>query len=176
MNENLKYMQTFNENNLPGLVTTVLGALELFSNEGLPNIKIPNYKKPVVMGSGNAKVTGQILYGDTDAVFADENNFKEAIKRGGVDGAIIFSASGEKHATIVSKYYKSKGIPTTLVTCNSNSFRSAIAFGYNQIDKLSFLVLNSIILQFSIFSLKVLLRGVMLKLSLGRFIISSILP
>lgn len=118
--ENLKEMQNFTEENLPSLSTTVLGALELFEKEGLPKIKFPNFKKPIIVGSGNAKVTSQILFGDKDAIFADENNYKQAAEREN-DGAIIFSASGEKHATIVANYYKEKNINTYLVTCNPNS-------------------------------------------------------
>ncbi len=118
---NLKVMETFTEKNLPDLTTTVLGALELFSKEGLPKVKIPKYKKPIVFGSGNAKVTGNILFGNSEAVFADETNFKEVVKRKGIDGAIIFSASGEKHAPIAAKYFLSKKIKTTLVTCNPDS-------------------------------------------------------
>lgn len=113
-------MDKFDENNLPSLSTCVLGALELFASEGLPTVRIPNFKKPIIVGSGNAIVTAKLLYGDKDAIFADENNYKEALKRK-PDGAIIFSASGEKHASIIAEYYKNKKLKTTLVTCNSNS-------------------------------------------------------
>ena len=117
---NLEIMQNFSEENLPSLCVCVLGALELFIKEGLPNVKIKDFKKPIIVGSGNAKTTANVLYGDSDAIFADENNYKEALLRKH-DGAIIFSASGEKHATIVSKYYNLKGVKTQLLTCNENS-------------------------------------------------------
>lgn len=113
-------MDKFSEKNLPSLSTTVLAALELFASEGLPKIKIPSYKKPIIVGSGNAIVTAKLLYSNTDAIFADENNYKEALKRDH-DGAIIFSASGEKHAPIIAKLYKDKKTRTTLVTCNPDS-------------------------------------------------------
>jgi len=118
--KNKLLMERFTEKNLPSLATCVLGALELFAEEGLPKIKIPKYKRPIIVGSGNAIVTAKMLYADQDAIFADENNYKEALKRK-TDGAIIFSASGEKHATVIAKYYKAKKIKTTLVTCNPNS-------------------------------------------------------
>lgn len=118
--KNKLLMEKFTVKNLPSLSTVTLAALELFAEEGLPKIKIPNYKKPIIVGSGNAIVTAKMLYADQDAIFADENNYKEVLKRK-PDGAIIFSASGEKHATVIAQYYKSKKLATTLVTCNINS-------------------------------------------------------
>jgi len=118
--KNKLLMKKFTAKNLPSLSTVTLAALELFAEEGLPKIKIPKFKKPVIVGSGNAIVTAKMLYADQNAIFADENNYKEALKRK-PDGAIIFSASGEKHATVIAQYYKSKKIKTTLVTCNSSS-------------------------------------------------------
>lgn len=118
--KNKRKMDKFDENSLPSLSTCVLGALELFASEGLPKVRIPNFKKPIIVGSGNAIVTAKLLYKDKDAIFADENNYKEALKRK-PDGAIIFSASGEKHGSIIAEYYKSKKLKTTLVTCNPDS-------------------------------------------------------
>lgn len=123
--KNKQTMEKFKEDNIPSLATCVLGALELFASDGLPNIKIPKFKKPIIVGSGNAIVTANLLYNNQDAIFADENNYKDALKRK-PDGAIIFSASGEKHATIIAKYYTSKKIRTILVTCNSNSSAAKI--------------------------------------------------
>lgn len=118
--KHLEFMQNFTEKNLPSLSMTVLGALELFEKEGLPKVQFPNFKKPVIAGSGNAKVTSQILFANTDAIFVDENNYKTASKRN-PDGAIIFSASGAKHAPILAKEFISKNIDTYLITCTENS-------------------------------------------------------
>ncbi|MBT4850141.1 hypothetical protein HON36_04805 [Candidatus Parcubacteria bacterium] len=118
--KNKNKMDKFTEHDLPSLSTAVLGALELFTNVGLPKVRISNYKKPIIVGSGNAIVTAKLLYGDKDAIFADENNYKTALKRK-PDGAIIFSASGEKHGAVIANFYKSKNLKTTLVTCNSDS-------------------------------------------------------
>ena len=74
---NLKRMQTFTQSDLPSLSEAVLAALELFATEGLPKTKLPNFKRPIIIGSGNAKVTSRILFEDSEAIFADENNFKE---------------------------------------------------------------------------------------------------
>jgi len=130
--KNQKIMTTFSENNLPSLATGVLGALELFASEGLPNIKIPHFKNPIIVGSGNAIVTAKMLYANQNAILADENNYKEVLKRK-ADGAIIFSASGEKHATVISKYYSSKKIKTILVTCNPHSSAGQIVGKKNTI-------------------------------------------
>lgn len=127
-----KQMDEFGEDNLPSLSTTVLGALELFADRGLPDVKIPDYKKPIIVGSGNAIVTARLLYGDSDAFFADENNYREALEREN-DGAIIFSASGEKHATVVAKEYTAKNVPVTLVTCNPNSTAGEIVGAENTV-------------------------------------------
>ena len=129
---NLKTMQTFDEKNLPSVSVAVLGALELFATEGLPKTKFPKYKKPVVLGSVNAEITSQILYANEDVIFANENNYKDSIKKK-PDGAIIFSASGEKHALEMAKFFKSKNLPTTLVTCNENSSTGKILGDKNTI-------------------------------------------
>lgn len=118
---NLEIMQSFKEKNLPDLDICTKGALELFTKEGLPKFNFPKFKNPIIIGSGNAKVTAQILFANQQAIFADENNYRQAIKRN-FDGAIIFSASGEKHAPIIAKELLKNNIKTYLLTCNSNSF------------------------------------------------------
>lgn len=118
--ENLELMKKFDEKNLPSLSQVVIAALELFEKEGLPKIKFPKFQRPIIAGSGNAKVTSHILFSQSDAIFVDENNYKSAVKRK-PDGAIIFSASGNKHAPIIAKEFLSKKIDTYLVTCNESS-------------------------------------------------------
>ena len=76
----------------------------------------------MVVGSGNAAVTGRIIFEDKDAVFADEGNYEkklEAVKE--IDGAVLISASGEKHAPIIAKELKKRNIKTTLLTNNSKA-------------------------------------------------------
>lgn len=121
MNDNLKFMEEFDENNLPSLSVATLGALELFVKKGLPDVKIKDFKKPVVVGSGNAIVTAGILYAGKDVIFADENNFKEAMKIEGVDGVLVFSASGAKHAPIIAQEAVDNNIECQVVTCTPNS-------------------------------------------------------
>ncbi len=102
------------------LDTCVENALELFTKEKLPKISIP-YKRPLVVGSGNAAVTGRIIFGDKDAVFADESTYEEKLKTVKVDGAVLLSASGGKHAPILAKALRKRKIPTTLLTNNPDA-------------------------------------------------------
>lgn len=101
----------------------VLNALQLFQEVKLPQIKI-DFKRPLVVGSGNAANTGRILFKDKDALFADENNFKEKAKF--ADGCVLISASGGKHAPIMAKYL-SKKMDVILLTCNPDALAKEYA-------------------------------------------------
>lgn len=136
MYEYLQKLENFDENNLPSLREVVLGALELFIKNGMSNVAIKEFKKPVIVGSGNAIASAKILYANKDCVFADENNYQEAINREGIDGVVIFSASGAKHAPIIAKAAVDKGISTQLVTCTPNSPAEAIVGKENTIVSL----------------------------------------
>lgn len=112
----------FDINSLPDLDTAVLGSLELFSQSQLPEIDLKQYQRPLVVGSGNAEATGRIIYGDSDAVFASESNFEEKLKAiPAIDGVVLISASGGKHAPIIAKAAKQAGKPVTLLTNNPDS-------------------------------------------------------
>ncbi|MAG15686.1 hypothetical protein CMO88_01350 [Candidatus Woesearchaeota archaeon] len=100
----------------------VIYALDLFIQKGLPKLSLGNYKRPLVVGSGNAAVTGRIILKDSDAVFADEGTYKEKLKTvKEIDGAILISASGGKHAPIIAKELKKKGIEVRLLTNNKDA-------------------------------------------------------
>lgn len=105
---------------LNNLDQAVINALNLFIKTKLPRIKIP-FKHPLIVGSGNAAVTGKIILNDQDAVFADESNYLDKIKKIKVDGAILISASGGKHAPIIAKELKKKKIKTILITNNKDA-------------------------------------------------------
>ncbi len=111
-------MNSFTLRNIPNLDVCVLAALELFTAVTLPKIKIP-YKRPLVVGSGNAAATGRILFANRDAVFADESTINEKLKIKTIDGIVLISASGGKHAPIIAK--KAKGKPITLITNNKHA-------------------------------------------------------
>jgi len=110
------------------LDTCVEDALKLFEKEKIPKISI-SYKRPLVVGSGNAAVTGRIIFADKDAIFADESSYEQKLKSAKVDGAVLLSASGGKHAPILAKALKKKKISTTLLTNN----KDALAIPY--VDK-----------------------------------------
>ena len=100
----------------------VINALNLFIEKGIPKFELPSFVRPLVVGSGNAAVTGKIIFEDADAVFADESNYMQkldAIKT--IDGAVLISASGGKHAPIIAAELKKRGIKTILLTNTENS-------------------------------------------------------
>lgn len=130
---NLNLMNKFSEDSLPELPEVTLGALELFIKKGLSDVKIKEFKMPVVVGSGNAISTAKILYQDKNVIFADENNFNEAFLQDGVDGVLIFSASGEKHAPIIAKAAKKLNLNVQLITCSTNSSAEKIVGSKNTI-------------------------------------------
>jgi len=119
--KNIDILNTFTLGTVPDLDVAVLGALELFQKEKLLRIEIP-YKRPLVVGSGNAEATGRIIFEDTDAVFASESNFESKLKHiPDIDGVILISASGGKHAPVIAKYAKDLGKSVILITNNPNA-------------------------------------------------------
>ncbi len=122
--KNLDILKSFNEENLPDLDVVVLGALELFSNVTPPKIEV-KYKRPLVVGSGNAEATGKIIFKDTDAVFASESNFEEKLKNlRDIDGVVLISASGGKHAPNIARLAKKNNKKVTLITHKKDSLAS----------------------------------------------------
>ncbi len=100
----------------------VLNSLRLFTDQKLPTLRLPAFKRPLVVGSGNAAVTGKILFEDRDAVFADESNYipkLNTIKN--IDGAILISASGGKHAPIIAKELRQRKKKVILLTTKVNA-------------------------------------------------------
>ena len=115
----LKQMARFDINSLPDLDAVVLAALEGFMKRGVPELDLGSYRRPLVVGSGNAAATGRILFEGTDAVFADEGTYTAKLRAvRGIDGAILISASGRKHAIVIAKDLRKRKIETRLLTCN----------------------------------------------------------
>ena len=105
----------------------VIDALNLFSKTKLPQLK-HSFKRPLVVGSGNAAVTGKIIMHDKDAIFADESNFEEKLKTiKEIDGCLLLSASGGKHAPIIAKAVKKKRLKEILITNNEKAPAKEIA-------------------------------------------------
>ncbi|MFH1683243.1 MAG: hypothetical protein ABIA37_05605 [Candidatus Woesearchaeota archaeon] len=105
----------------------VLAALELFSEVKIPNTRV-KYKRPLIVGSGNAAATGKILGSDLDAVFADESNFEGKLKKiKAIDGVVLISASGGKHAPIIVKTAQRYKKKITLITNNEHALAKEFA-------------------------------------------------
>ncbi len=111
-------MAHLDERHLPDLDEIVLSALDLFS-EGLPGLDVAAFRRPLVVGSGNAAATGRILFSGKDAVFADESTYRGKLSQ--VDGVVIISASGAKHAPVIAKEVIRRKIPVVLVTNTEDS-------------------------------------------------------
>lgn len=121
-NKYINILNTFTIETLPDLDVAVLGALELFQNEKPPAMDFSMYKRPLVVGSGNAEATGRIIFEDTDAVFASESNFENKLQYiPDIDGVILISASGGKHAPIIAKRAQELGKKVALITNNSEA-------------------------------------------------------
>jgi len=100
----------------------VLDALALFARQGLPKLDLGHFKRPLVVGSGNAIATGRILFADKDVVLADESTYDAALKGASdIDGALIISASGGKHAPTLAQDLQKRGLDVRLLTCNPNA-------------------------------------------------------
>jgi len=118
----------FNKKQLIDLDECVINALSLFIKKRLPKINLGNFKRPLVVGSGNAAVTGKMIFDDKDAVFADEGTYKQKLKAvKGIDGAVLLSASGGKHAPIIAKDLKKKKLKVILLTNNPNALAKKVA-------------------------------------------------
>jgi len=120
--------KAFGKSQIKNLDEVVISALELFIRERPPMPEIPEFRRPLVVGSGNAAPTGKILFHDRDAVFADESTFSEKIESiPGIDGAVIISASGGKHAPAIAKELRKRKIRAVLLTCNPEAPAKAFA-------------------------------------------------
>ncbi len=118
-------LTSFTFENIPDLDIVVLGALELFQLTPVPRMQLGVYKRPLVVGSGNAEATGRIIFEKLDAIFASESNFEDKLKTvDSIDGVVLVSASGEKHAPIIAKKAKEYGKHVTLITNSANSSAS----------------------------------------------------
>ncbi|MCX8197937.1 MAG: hypothetical protein N3F07_01950 [Candidatus Micrarchaeota archaeon] len=113
---------------MPDLDQCVLDALSLFLRTPLPALALPDFKRPIVVGSGNAATTGKILFEGQDAIFADESTFGAKLASiPSIDGCILISASGGKHAPMIAKKAREKGLQVVLLTNNPSAPASNFA-------------------------------------------------
>jgi len=119
-------MQTFVEKHMPTLDVAVMGALELFMSQKVPLVKVP-YKRPLVVGSGNAEVVGRLLFEHYNAVFANESTYGKLLaKKNLFDGVVIISASGSKHAPIIARAVKRARLRVTFITATKDSLTEKV--------------------------------------------------
>ncbi len=114
-------MSNFDAKSLIDLDECVMNALDLFADPAttFPKPDLSRFKRPLVVGSGNAIATGKIIFDDKDAVYADEGTFKDKLDAvDSIDGVVLLSASGGKHAPIIAREVKPKGLPVLLFTAN----------------------------------------------------------
>lgn len=112
----------------------VINALEFLSKEKLPKLNLKNFSFPLVVGSGNAYNTAQIIFSKQKAIIADESNFREIISRYKelinkkiIKEVIVISASGEKDSVWEIELAKKNKLKTVLLTCSSNSTAARLA-------------------------------------------------
>jgi len=117
--ETIEKLKSFDLESIPDLDVVVLGALELFAETKLPTLDLSQYKRPLIVGSGNAEATGKIIFENKDAIFASESTYVDKLKNvENIDGVVLVSASGGKHAPIIAKCSKEFGKHVTLITNN----------------------------------------------------------
>ena len=123
-----------NYNNLPNLDETVISALDFFTKNKPPHLNLKQFSFPLVVGSGNAFNTAQIIFSGSPAIIASESNFKKLltsykklIKEKVITQTIIISASGEKDSIWETKLANKYGLKTTLLTCNADSTAAKLA-------------------------------------------------
>ena len=122
MSTNREILDAFTVDTIPDLDVVVLGALELFADAELPKLDFSYIQKPLVLGSGNAYPTAQIVFSEQDAVFGDESSYASMLDtHSDIDGVIVFSASGSKHAVAMVDDMKKRGLEVHLVTNTEGS-------------------------------------------------------
>lgn len=119
----LQKVKTFDINSLPDLDEIVMASLQFLNNFDLPKIDTETYRRPLVIGSVNAFRTGRIIFGDTDAVVANEGGYKKVLEEtDNIDAVYIISASGGKHATeIAREISEMDDMPLFLITSNQEA-------------------------------------------------------
>ncbi len=112
----------------------VIKALNFFNKNKLPKLNLNNFAFPIVVGSGNAYNTGQILFSSRKAIIADESTFKKTIEnyrdlinKKIIKEVVVISASGEKDSVWEIELAKKYKLKTILLTCSSDSSAAKIA-------------------------------------------------
>lgn len=119
-------LRVFDLDTIPNLDIATLGALQLVAEEKVPKLDFSHLKRPLVIGSGNAFFTAQILFDGVDAHFGDESTYgKELNTPSRFDGVVVLSASGKKHAIAMVEEAQKAHLETYLVTSTADSDAAA---------------------------------------------------
>lgn len=130
MTSHISTLDTFDITTIPNLDVVVLGALELFQAAALPKIDI-SFKRPLVVGSGNAEATGRIIFANTDAIFASESDYALKLEKiTDIDGVVLISASGGKHAPLIARHVIDMNKSIALITNTPHSAAAQEMQGY----------------------------------------------
>jgi hypothetical protein len=122
MGENIKILEKFTIDSIPDLDVVTLGALELFAETSVPVVDFKQFNRPLVVGSVNGAIAGELIFSDANSVFADESDYLEKISvNADIDGAFLLSASGAKHAIVIARELTERGIDTVLLTNNNEA-------------------------------------------------------
>ncbi len=120
--------------NIPNLDQIVIQALDFFAKNRTPSINVNGFKSPFVVGSGNARNAGEIIFSGKDATFADESDFKSVMassnkktQDGLLRDVVVISASGGKDSPWEVRLAKENGLKTTLLTTKADSEAAKIA-------------------------------------------------
>lgn len=107
---------------IPDLHEVVLRALDLHASYEIPRLQFAPASTRLVIASGNALPTGQVVFSDEPAIFSDEGQYSAALDRYPfIDSAVVVSASGEKHAPVIISDLLARGLSPYLITCSPNS-------------------------------------------------------
>jgi len=100
---------------------------EIDPDKGLKSIKPDPKKAVMVLGSGNAILTGQYIYRNSPAVFANQDDYETVLNRYQpcmcLEQIVIISASGKKDAADIAKKLNESDqyAPRLLLTTNRNA-------------------------------------------------------
>jgi hypothetical protein len=115
----LARINSFTVDNLPDLDEVVLGSLQFLSESDIPKLDTGACNRPLVIGSDNAYLTGQIIFRGQSVTFADTANYEGKLKQKcEVDGVYIISASGSKHAIEMVERAKKTDLAVFLMSNN----------------------------------------------------------
>lgn len=97
---------------IPSLNESLIDGLDFLECKKLPYFKINKKEKTLVLASGNALVTGKILFSGENVIYGNEDNYSSLLRRHW-DNIILISASGKKHFVEILKKAGSRAIVLT---------------------------------------------------------------